>query len=171
MTTEYMTDNGTLAEAMTEMIGKNYGRSVELFSKFLEEEPNHFKALMSRGTCYLKMDDIQSAKADFDRTIELNPDNSHAFHLRGLVHEKIGDNDSAMHDFDHAIELNPEYGAAYFSRATLKTKLGNTDGAAEDIEMVTHLTNANIESFANENNVWRSNHMRMEAMLDNEMNR
>jgi hypothetical protein len=52
-----------------------------------------------------------------------------------------------------AIELKPEYGAAYYSRAALYAKLGKEDFAAEDIEKVTHLTNTNIEAFANENNV------------------
>ena len=50
-----------------------------------------------------------------------------------------------------AIDIDPEYGAAYYSRATLLTKLGREDDAAEDMKMVTHLTNLNIENFANDN--------------------
>jgi hypothetical protein len=42
--------------------------------------------------------------------------------------------------------------------------MGHTDLASEDIEMVTHLTNKEIETFANENNVWRSQHLRLEEM-------
>ncbi len=32
--------------------------------------------------------------------------------------------------------------------------------------MVTHLTNVNIESFANENNIWRSQHLKLEETSD-----
>jgi hypothetical protein len=37
--------------------------------------------------------------------------------------------------------------------------------------MVQHLTNKNIESFANENNVWRSQQLRLEFVMDSELGR
>jgi hypothetical protein len=43
--------------------------------------------------------------------------------------------------------------------------MGDSEAASKDIEMVTHLTNRNIESFSNENNVWRSQQMRVETMM------
>ena len=73
--------------------------------------------------------------------------------------------------YNKAIELAPKYGAAYHIRATLFTKMGQTDQATEDIQMVTQLTQQNIESFANENNVWRSNHMQVESIMETELNR
>ena len=45
------------------------------------------------------------------------------------------------------------------------------DLAVEDIEMIQHLTNKNIETFANDNNVWRSQHLRLESMLESELQR
>ena len=59
----------------------------------------------------------------------------------------------------------------YHSRAILHTKMGNEDLAMEDIEMVQHLTNKNIETFANENNVWRSQHLRLESIMESELGR
>jgi len=82
-----------------------------------------------------------------------------------------GDDAAALKDFGKAIEIDSEYGAAYFSRATLLTKMGQEDSATEDMKMVAHLTNVNLESFANENNVWRSRHMQMETMLETDLNR
>ena len=73
--------------------------------------------------------------------------------------------------FNRAIEINPEYGAAYYSRATLLTKMGQEDQALGDIEMVQHLSNKNIEAFANDNNVWRSQQLRMESVLETELDR
>ncbi len=63
-----------------------------------------------------------------------------------------------------AIELNPEYGAAYHSRANLHAKLGEEILATEDIKTATALTEVNIEAFANDNNIWRSQHMKLEEM-------
>ncbi|UCF93388.1 MAG: tetratricopeptide repeat protein [Desulfobacterales bacterium] len=92
------------------------------------------------------------------------PQYAKAYHLRGLAHEKAGDCARALQDFDQAVDLDPEYGAAYYSRANLRTKMGQTDLATEDIEMVTHLTELEIERFSNDNNVWRSQQLRLEAL-------
>ena len=76
-----------------------------------------------------------------------------------------------MADFGSAISIDPEYGAAYYSRATLLAKMKKEDLAVEDIEMIQHLTNKNIETFANDNNVWRSQQLRLESMIESETGR
>ena len=171
MKTQNTSNNDTLTQAMRALIGHNYGESIELFGKIIDEQPDNRMALISRGTSYLRTDDTGAALRDFSRVIEIDSENARAHHMRGLTHEKMGNHPAAMDDFNRAIELNPEYGAAYFSRATLHTKLGQTDDATNDIQMVAHLTNRNIEEFANENNVWRSQHLRLESMVESEMNR
>jgi Tfp pilus assembly protein PilF len=160
-----------LSYAMSEFLKNNYGKSLELLEKLLKAEPDHRLALTTRGTAHLKLNHPDSAVEDFDRVIQIDPSYARAYHLRGAAREARGDSDGAIADFTKAIELKPEYGAAYYSRAALFSKLGREDSAAEDIETVTHLTNANIEAFANENNVWRSNQLRVEDMLESEMNR
>jgi tetratricopeptide (TPR) repeat protein len=151
-------------EAMAEFNDNNYGRCVELFNQILEDSPDFTLGFMSRGSAWMKLDKIDDAVSDFTRVLQMDPNNARAYHLRGLAQERSGDLQAAVKDFDRALEINPEYGAAYFSRANIHTKMGHTDLASEDIEMVTHLTNKEIETFANENNVWRSQHLRLEEM-------
>ena len=103
--------------------------------------------------------------------VAIDPDYARAYHMRGLVGEKQGDHEAALADFDKAIDLNPEYGAAYYSRATLHSKLANTEKAQDDIEMVAHLQTRNVESFMSENNVWHTQHMRVEDALETELER
>ena len=83
----------------------------------------------------------------------------------------LGDNDDALSDFNKAIDIDSEYGAAFYSRASLLTKMGKEDSALEDMQMVNHLSNLNIESFANENNVWRSRQLQLEEVMESEMHR
>jgi tetratricopeptide (TPR) repeat protein len=90
--------------------------------------------------------------------------NARAYHLRGLAYEKSGENDKALHDFNRALELKSDYGAVYYSRAGLNDKMGHTEQATEDIRMVTHLTEVNIETFTNANNVWRSQQLQLKAI-------
>jgi Tfp pilus assembly protein PilF len=82
-----------------------------------------------------------------------------------------GSDAQALEDFSKAIDIDPEYGAAFYSRATLLSKMGREDSAVDDMQMVAHLTNLNIESFANENNLWRSRQMQVESALESELQR
>lgn len=164
-------NNELFASAMSNLMKDKLGVSIDLLDEVLSADPDDRLALLARGSVYLKMGNSQNAISDFSQAIKLDTNHPKGYHLRGLAQELAGDNDGALADFARAIDIEPEYGAAYFSRATLLTKMGQEDAAAEDMKMVTHLTNVNLENFANENNIWRSRHMQMEGLLESEMNR
>lgn len=114
------------------------------------------------------MPDINTDRAelaidDFTRAIETNPAYGRAYHLRGIAYATLGDLERAERDFDKAIELRPEYGAAYLSRANLLSEMGQDEKAKDDMEMVSRLTEKNVQLFADTNNVWKSTHLRLEA--------
>ncbi len=159
------------SDGMAAFVGQDYGACIDHLSEVLRLDQTHKLALVSRGAAFMRTGNHKTALVDFDRVIELDPHYARAYHLRGLAREIEGDDSAALEDFNQAIALKPDYGAAYHSRANLHSKLGRTDDAAEDIRMVTQLTQQNIETFANENNVWRSQHMHLESILENEMNR
>jgi len=167
------TDNtkNIFKHAVSEFLKSNFENSVEILGTLLEIEPDYKLALTTRGTAALKMNRPDAAIEDFDRSILIDPSYARAFHMRGLALESKGDSRAAINDFNRAIELNPEYGGAYHSRATLYAKLGEEELATSDIQTLAHLTNVNIETFANANNVWRSNQLRVEDMLESEINR
>jgi len=156
-------------EGMTDLVNHNFGRSIELLSQAIELDPQFTLALKSRAAAYLKQDKVQEAIADINSVIEIAPDNARAFHMRGLAYDKSGDLDQALEDFNQALELNPDYGTVYYSRASLHNKMGHSDRATEDIRMVTYLSEVNVESFANDSNVWRSQQLRLESMYDDDL--
>jgi len=158
-------------DGMHEFLNNNFERSIEILSEAAELDPLRTLTFVSRGSAYLKLNRLEEALADFNHAIDLDPSYARAFHLKGLVKEKQGDDSGALDDFNRAIEINPEYGAAFNSRATLHTKMGHEDLAVEDIVMVQHLTNKNIETFANENNIWRSQHLKLESIMESELGR
>ena len=158
-------------EGMREFAKNRFNESIELLTRAIDADVNHTLAVVSRGAAYLKLDMLDLARDDFDRAVKIDPDYARAYHMRGLVSEKRGDDHTALADFDRAIELNPEYGAAYYSRAALHAKMANSEKAQEDIEMVAHLGNRNMESFMNDNNVWQTQHMRVEDAIGTELER
>jgi len=154
-----------------ELMNGNFEKSIELFSAALKSDPNHKLALLSRGSAFLKLNNVREAIEDFNRALALDPDYAKAYHLRAIAKEKDNRDESALDDLSKAIDIDPEYSAAFYSRATLLTKMKREDEALEDIEMVQHLTNKNIESFANENNIWRSQQLRLESMMESDLGR
>jgi tetratricopeptide (TPR) repeat protein len=163
--TKYRTDG------MQAFANEDYEKSVAMFSRYLEHVPEDTITLLSRGSAHLKLEQPESAAADFTRVIQAAPNNARALHLRGLAREKQDLDEQALEDFDRAIEHDPQYGAAYLSRSHLLAKMGRVDQAVEDRKMVTHLTQRNLEAFANDHNVWQTRHMQVESGMETELNR
>ena len=158
-------------KAMSKLAKNKLGISLDLLNEIIDTDSDDKLALLARGSVYLKMGNTENAIGDFSRTLQIDPSHPKAYHLRGLAREMAGDDDQALKDLNKAIDIDSEYGAAYYSRATLLTKMGQEDSALEDMKMVNHLSNLNIESFANENSVWRSRQLQMENMMESEMQR
>lgn len=159
------------SEAMAAFIDENYTDAIRLLGSAIAEDDTFSLAFVSRGAAHLKQHHAIEAIADFNRAIAIDGKNARAYHLRGLAREKQGNDGEAAADFSRAIELDPEYGAAYFSRASLHSKTGDEDAAVADLQMVAHFSERNLGEFAAENNVWRSQHLTVEAAMETELNR
>jgi len=156
-------------DGMAEFVNHDYGQSIEHLSQAIELDPAFTLAFKSRGAAYLRLDKAAQAIADFNAVLELDPANARAYHLRGLAYEQTGENDKALDDFNRALDLKADYGAVYYSRANLNNKMGRVEQATEDIRMVTHLTEVNIETCSNANNIWRSQQLRLESMYNDDL--
>ncbi len=156
---------------MKEFAGHNFSKSIAYLDTVLQNEPDNRLALTTRGASFLRKGDPEKAEADFSRAIAADPENARAFHLRGIARMEQGDHPGALADFNQAIALDAGYGAAYNSRANLNSMLGRLAAAEKDAAMVSQLTLLNIESFANENNVWQTQHFAVEAAMETELNR
>ena len=163
--------NELFTDAMSNLMKNNLGISIDLLDEIINADAGDKLAVLARGSVYLKMGNSNNAIDDFSWALEIDSNHPKAYHLRGLAREMAGDDDEALKDFNRAIDIDPEYGAAFYSRATLLTKMGQEDSALEDMKMVNHLSNLNIENFANENNVWRSRQLQMETIVESELNR
>jgi len=157
------TTTGTFEEGMSAFAKGKFSESISDLSKAIRIDPEKEVAYLTRGVAYMRTDRPKLAIDDFDKVVELNLKNRRAYHLRGHAHFLTGDKEKALSDFDKAIELDPEYGVAYVSRANLYTEMGQGENAEQDVEMVVLLSEKNLGTFANENNILRSNHLRLEA--------
>ncbi len=148
---------------MSAFIKHKYKDSILLFSKAIEQDDHRCSYWISRGAAYLQTDHIEEAIDDFTHAITVRPNHPRAFHMRALAFDRQGNADRALSDLGTALKLNPEYGAAYKSRAMVLNKIGRNEEALQDTEMATRLTELRLGQFAQENNVWHSHHLRLEA--------
>jgi len=156
--------NKTFERGMDAFVNDDFSDSVEEFTKVIRINPDFSLAYVSRGAALMKMKKLEESIADFNHAIELDAEYPKTYHLRGLAREEVEDHEGALEDFGKAIDLDPDYGQAYYSRAALQIKLGREDLATEDLQMVNVFIEMNTQAFANENNIWRSQHLRLEEM-------
>lgn len=155
--------NNLYESGVSAFLNREYDQSIDNFTRAMEAGDKSYALWVSRGAAYLQSNRIELALGDFSRAITTRPKHPRGYHMRALAHDKQGDAASALTDLDHAIALDPEYGSAFKSRAMVLDKLGRGDEAAADMRMATHLTELRLAEFNNENNVWHSNHMKLEA--------
>lgn len=156
--------NKAFEKGINAFVDEKFSESVEEFTKAIEFKPDFSLTYVSRGAALMKMHRIEESIADFDHAIELDPNYPKTYHLRGLARVEVEDYEGALEDFGNAIDLDPDYGPAYYSRAAIQIKLGREDRATEDLQMVNVFVEMNTQAFANENNIWRSQHLRLEEM-------
>ena len=149
----------------------DYEKSASSFTEALQHDPANELVYLSRGVAYAKMGNTEQAKADFDKAVELNPANARAYHFRGLAKMKLGEHEEAVKDFDKAIELDHNCGVAYYSRGTAHSELNNERQAGSDMAMAARLGEANLQAFADDHNIWRTEFDKVEAEIMGERER
>ena len=59
-----------------------------------------------RGILHTKLNDLQSALADFSSVLELEPANVSALYNRGCIHDQLEQYEAALDDYSKALELD-----------------------------------------------------------------
>jgi len=100
----------------------------------LAQNPRAAEAAYNRGVANLRLNRLDEALADFNKTIELTPKDPDAWNNRGLVYIRLGRTQEALSDFNKALELDDLNGQAYNNRGLVYLKLGKNNEAIEDIK-------------------------------------
>ncbi|MCD6548682.1 MAG: tetratricopeptide repeat protein [Thermodesulfobacterium sp.] len=112
---------------------KQFDKALEIFSKVLEMDPNHIKALEARAVIYMQKGEIELAQIDLERAISIEPENARLYFRLGQVYYRKKDLDKALELFTKAIDLEPVYPAAYMARSQVLREKGMEEAA--DLEL------------------------------------
>lgn len=111
---------------------KEYGKSIEHYTKAIELKPDFLEAYNNRGNAHCEMDEPNLAIEDFNKAIALKSDDAEAYNNRGTAYKNKGNYDRAIMDYNMAIQLKPNLAQAYDNRGNAYINKGNYDRAITD---------------------------------------
>ena len=85
-----------------------FTQAIEEYSKALQKDPRHFKALFNRAFAFDKVGEHKAAVRDYSRALDVDPANSYAYYNRGISHDRQKNYFEASVDFKQAIKLSPQ---------------------------------------------------------------
>jgi tetratricopeptide (TPR) repeat protein len=115
---------------------QNYDPAVHDFTRAMDAEPGHYRAVCYRGMAFEKQGKIEQALMDFTWAINLNPDRARAYVLRGRIYHKNKKHEKGMLDFNRALEIEPGNVEARLNKALTLTELQLYKSALRDLNMM-----------------------------------
>lgn len=120
-------------------------RACKAFTKVLSSTPDHYDALVQRGSLYLTLHQPVDALEDFTMAIKVNPNNPVAYlHRANCYHRKFKRREKSLADYSKAIELAPKNETGYFGRGELYDEMALHDEKQalekEDHEKYAHIS-------------------------------
>jgi arylsulfatase A-like enzyme/Tfp pilus assembly protein PilF len=88
-----------LSRWLTQNDEEDYDRSVELFNKVIEIDPENSGAYTSRGVAYIQWGRIESAIKSWEEAVHLSPDAGKTYYYLGLAYLSKGDKPKAYMNF------------------------------------------------------------------------
>jgi len=112
-------------KGLMEKENKRYEKSIEYFTKAIEQNFWETDYYLNRGESYLEDGDYSMALFDFDQVLGDEPSHYMALYLKGLAYLKMGKTKSADLYFQKAIELEKDLPLAWVGRAEVSERRGD----------------------------------------------
>jgi len=109
-------------------------QALQIYSKILKNEPEHFSALANRAVLYEKLGDLKRAEADYKKAYKLYPRSMELLNNMGSFYLKQDKNGLAIYYLTKALELKDDYFSALVNRAAAYQKIASFDAAYKDLK-------------------------------------
>jgi tetratricopeptide (TPR) repeat protein len=114
--------------------------AIQVFSGFIEENPENAEAHRQRGLLFLDYTgQYDLAIDDFNFALELEPDHVETLVNRGNAYEYSGEPDTAITDYNRALEIDPQLAAGYHNRGLAYLKKFEYEQALQDFDKALEL--------------------------------
>jgi tetratricopeptide (TPR) repeat protein len=125
---------------MAALRGREYGKSLEDFTKAISLQPSKPDYYWSRSTVYLENGKLDRALADCNEVLRLDAGNRDAYLRRASISAEKGDYGKALADIDSLLSLDPANYAGYANRGLLLYQQGKLSAAISDFDAAIRLS-------------------------------
>ncbi|MFZ5906778.1 MAG: tetratricopeptide repeat protein [Nitrospirota bacterium] len=157
-----------LGKAQILFVEGNEEESIKVFTQAMDAGADPFIVYLSRGVAHMKLRKPEKAREDFNRAIEASSNNPRPYYYRGMLHMDADEYEEAVSDFSRALALKPDLHFAKFARATANGMLGRVDESSADFKEVIPLMEENIQGFADQYGILRTQMWKVMAQLSGE---
>ena len=134
----------------------------------LLENPGSYRGFYMRGLAQQELGNVDSALADYDKSIQLNPRWGIVYYSRGMAYAARRDHDRAIADFDRVIKLSPRQADIYVRRGDAYSGKGDHVHAIADYSEAIRLKPDLIPAFKNRATAYEKAGDKTKAQADRE---
>jgi tetratricopeptide (TPR) repeat protein len=87
---------------------QQYERASEYYISALEENPQHFGAMLALANSYVQLEQYDKALTSVERAIKMKPDFGGAYAIRGIIYDHLGRYKQAMADYEKSLKMEPD---------------------------------------------------------------
>jgi tetratricopeptide (TPR) repeat protein/predicted Ser/Thr protein kinase len=110
--------------------------AIEVYTRCLELDPKHVKALSNRAVCFMDLGKIKQAIRELKRAVEISPGYVAARTNLGNALQKAGRRDEALLCYTWILDRRPDFVQALNARAYVLRDLGRFSEALRDADRV-----------------------------------
>ncbi|MEO6005010.1 MAG: tetratricopeptide repeat protein [Opitutus sp.] len=116
-----------------------FANGISCYDKALKLDPSNAEALLHRGSCKMKMDDLKGAMADLDEFSRLRPGSPDANETRLRIYEKLDDKEGILRVSLQILASNPNDANALIRKANSDSRAGRQVEALEGYRRIAKL--------------------------------
>lgn len=118
---------------------KDYAKSIEVYKRGLEMEPQNENLMMNIANSYSAMGNFQEADKYYDKALTFNPDLTLAYYNKSRMASESTDpimKEKRMTYLNHCLEIMPYFHQARINKASILRDEGKNEEAAEELTKV-----------------------------------
>ncbi len=113
----------------------HFEQVIAYYTKALNQRKKSGNDYIQRGLAYLKLEQHDKARADFESAVSLMPNDANAHYQLGHAKLVNGDTSDAIKELSEALQINPKLNAALLDKGYANLQLGDYVSAKKDLDV------------------------------------
>ncbi|MBL3655263.1 DUF6584 family protein [Fulvivirga sediminis] len=124
--------------------------AIQLLRNVIAQEPHLAKGYFNLGNIYNKLQEPDSALANYKKAIKYDPELKWPYLYSGILYTREEKYDSALHNYDQFLAIDSTNEEVFFRRAVIHSELRNWKLAINDWHKVLNQDSDNAEAWRNQ---------------------